>query len=433
MTHLRIEQSGITEEVSHSLISKLYELAISGDLDQSSNLQGRIHVNKTYGIWADYLHNIFSNLYIQYDKSYIWFQDPVVKQVMAARFGNGQDGITVDDINVAYLWGDFNYYTIRKYITTFDELSQLTTINQTGQNTFFAQSRLTSIDLSNISNITEGSFNGCTALASLGSTNNVIQIGNGAFCNCSGLTSISLPSCTSIGIEAFKNCTNLTTVTLNPALTSLPQECFNGCSNLSNIDFSNITNFGNAAFQDCTSLGANTDLDFDLDGKTFSPNVFRNTGYRSITLHEITKNNISGFAGSGQYDTFGALMPNLIKFDLSDTKQTNIKALYSNNLTTLILPETYTGSGSEGRDWGTSLLYIICLQLNPASVTKPNSYWGFAYMPANCAIYVPDSVYQNYVDAWITNSDDPIPSSRIKPISELPSSVTWYTKEHPSS
>lgn len=70
MTHLYIEQNtGLTEEVSSSIISKLYELAISGDLDETSDLKGRLHSTTGYGDQVSYLMANFPNLYIDVDTS----------------------------------------------------------------------------------------------------------------------------------------------------------------------------------------------------------------------------------------------------------------------------------------------------------------------------------------------------------------------------
>ena len=68
MTHLYIEQNtGLTEEVNSSIISKLYELAISGDLDETSDLKGRLHSTSGYGDQVSYLNTNFSDLYINVD------------------------------------------------------------------------------------------------------------------------------------------------------------------------------------------------------------------------------------------------------------------------------------------------------------------------------------------------------------------------------
>lgn len=70
MTHLYIEQNtGLTEEVNSSIISKLYELAISGDLDETSDLKGRLHSTTGYGNQVEYLNNSFPDLHIQVDEA----------------------------------------------------------------------------------------------------------------------------------------------------------------------------------------------------------------------------------------------------------------------------------------------------------------------------------------------------------------------------
>lgn len=67
MTHLRIEQNnGVIEEVSSSIIAKLYEIAHAG-LDVSSNLQGRLHTPVSYREHVQYLTTNYPNLYIQSD------------------------------------------------------------------------------------------------------------------------------------------------------------------------------------------------------------------------------------------------------------------------------------------------------------------------------------------------------------------------------
>lgn len=250
------------------------------------------------------------------------------------------------------------------------------------------------------------------------------------FYQCTALTSIDLPSVTSIKGSCFKGCTSLTTVT-GSNLMYLKGSAFEGCTALSSIDFSNVIEFQGAVFSGCSNLGKNQDLDFNLDGKTVVSNVFKGTGYKTITLHETTKHNISDFSGSGQYDTFGALMTNLQKFDLSDTKQTgSTGALYSDAMTTLIYPETQTSLALRGKDYGTGLLYIICLSRQLSDIST-STYWEWARMPAACAIYVWDDVFDTYLEmeGWQVQYN----AGRVKKISQLPDNITWYTKEHPST
>ena len=75
MTHLRIEQNNIQENVSSAVIEKLYQLAISGDLDASSNLAGNLYTTATYQEYINALcktqqnpNGMFPDLTISYNK-----------------------------------------------------------------------------------------------------------------------------------------------------------------------------------------------------------------------------------------------------------------------------------------------------------------------------------------------------------------------------
>lgn len=101
MTHLRIEQDdGSTQYVSNSVITKLYELAISGDLDQNSNLIGNLHVSGTYRKYKDYLEQQFNStnnkgpLYITADNYYKSFVDPNAARFFANCPAGDGSGIT---------------------------------------------------------------------------------------------------------------------------------------------------------------------------------------------------------------------------------------------------------------------------------------------------------------------------------------------------
>ena len=76
MTHLKIEQNNTAiEQVSGNVIEKLYQLAFSGDLDNSSNLVGRLYTTATYQQYVDFLTQQFQDLYISADKYYVKFSD----------------------------------------------------------------------------------------------------------------------------------------------------------------------------------------------------------------------------------------------------------------------------------------------------------------------------------------------------------------------
>lgn len=97
MTHLYIEQdTGSTEEVNSSIISKLYELASSGNLDETSDLKGRLHSNVAYRSEAQYLTSMFSELYISADVYYKHFVDPAMAEFFAKCPAGDGIGITED-------------------------------------------------------------------------------------------------------------------------------------------------------------------------------------------------------------------------------------------------------------------------------------------------------------------------------------------------
>jgi len=129
MTHLRIEQNtGLTEEVNASIIAKLYELAISGDLDETSDLKGRLHSSVARDMHVSYLNNHFEDLTILADSLYITFEDPEVDRVLSNVWGDG-NGITNAQISTKTGLALFKSNTA---VHTFPELGNFTTIRSIG-------------------------------------------------------------------------------------------------------------------------------------------------------------------------------------------------------------------------------------------------------------------------------------------------------------
>lgn len=340
MTHLRIEQNttGI-EEVSGAVIAKLYDLVHSGTLDNTSNLQGRLHTTATYQDYIDYLEDAFKvgnvkQLIIDTNKRYMSFADPEVASYWAnSTYG---DGTGIDVTTAASVLSIPNTaFRDNISIQTFDEL---------------------------------------------------------ATC---------FPNCTTIGESAFQ-----------------------GCSNLTSVNLSNITHVEHAAFKGCSSLGTNQDLDITLD--QYRTEAFYGTAYRSVTLH-CTQT--SSYEWSGNWSAPFAYMPNLLKLDLSDTKMDKFVETTARNLTTLILPTTMTQILWSSFNGSTNTLqYIVILANNIVPLESADYMLHGLYHP-NANVYVPDNLVSQYQST--TNWSNI--STRIKGISELPSSVTWYTKDHPAT
>ena len=128
-------------------------------------------------------------------------------------------------------------------------------------NMFVDCTKLTSIDLSNVSlndeKIGKNAFKGCTALSEVKFATNTKTISKNAFSGCTALTAVDLANSQTETIEkdAFQNCTSLATLSL-PAtgLTSIGASAFNGNA-IKHITIpSSVTTIGDAAFANCSAL-----------------------------------------------------------------------------------------------------------------------------------------------------------------------------------
>lgn len=275
MTHLKIEQNnGVIEEVSSAVIDKLYDIVHSGNLDNTSNLIGRLHTTATYQDYIDYLEDTFKvngvkQLIIDATKKYLTFADPVVRNYWAnSTYG---DGTGIDITSAASVLNIPNSaFKNNTSIETFDELGtyfpNCTTINQ---DAFSGCSNLTSIDLSNITTVNRGAFQNCTKLESLDFTSNLTTLGRECFAGCSSLKCIDLSGVTLDSYAQFNACTSLIDLSTNDPdqastnaatytfnWTSIPGNTFNNCK-LTNKSFSfpNATTVGNNAFNGTEIIG----------------------------------------------------------------------------------------------------------------------------------------------------------------------------------
>ena len=132
-----------------------------------------------------------------------------------------------------------------------------TNVENLGNGLFQGCSNLTTITIPDgVTHIGEGVFFDCSNLTTIIIPNSVIHIGSGAFYECSSLTSITLPNqLTAINDNTFYNCKNLTDITIPNNVTRIGDYAFSGCSSLTNITIPDgVTSIGEQAFYDCTSL-----------------------------------------------------------------------------------------------------------------------------------------------------------------------------------
>ena len=93
----------------------------------------------------------------------------------------------------------------------------------------------------------------------IGENSQLKEIGDYAFNGCTSLTSITIPSSvTSIGSYAFSGCSNLTSITIGEGVTSIGEWAFYECSGLTSITIpSSVTSIGSYAFSGCSNLEYN--------------------------------------------------------------------------------------------------------------------------------------------------------------------------------
>jgi hypothetical protein len=134
-----------------------------------------------------------------------------------------------------------------------------------------------------VTNIGQGTFEGCSKLLSAPLPDSLIVIGNYAFGGCVSLTNITIPaSATNIGIAAFATCSSVRSVTIPNTLTSIPENMFYNCSSLTSATIPNsVTSIGNDAFEGCASLATIT---ISTNVTTIGESAFSTSGLTSVTI-----------------------------------------------------------------------------------------------------------------------------------------------------
>lgn len=424
MTHLRIEQNnGVIEEVGSNIIKTLYDIVMGG-LDNTSNLQGRLHAYNSYRKYITKLTTDYPNLYITADNYYMAFDDPAVESIFAnGDYGDGV-GITEANANRITKLIQSSGFRNNKSVEHFDELSQFVNLKTIYEYTFAGCSNLKTIDLSNIT-----------------------SLGTNVFQNCSSLISIDyFPELNEVPNLSFSGNTSLEAVGLPPTITRLGNDCFQGCSNLTSIgDISNVTDYGDGCLRNCSSL----DISLDLSNVTYlgsrcfngSQNInvtklpqnqctlgiqmFVNSGIKNVQipawmtsvpnefLISCRKLETVTFVQNSQVtsigDSFVSGCPLIQQIVLPEGVQTIGNRLGNNcqSLTLIDLPSTVTSIGQYTSSG--SVTTFICRAITPPALASNIGING------NGKIYVPDQSIADYKAAsnWSQRS------SQIVGISQL--------------
>ena len=281
MTHLRIEQNNIQENVSSDVIEKLYELATSGDLDQNSNLAGNLHTTATYQEYIDALTTAYQDLYITATNIYLSFADPEVTRILASQFSGDGVGITQSELySITTLNNVFQNNTTIEY---FDDFNKLSGISQLKTQEFSGCTNLKSINLNHI-----------TSSEVYGGMNE-----NYTFKNCTSLTKIIAPNLTNISYQEFNNCTSLRIIIAkNLTNAGRPSGMFGNDSQLKavifpklNAQFNNTLQFGGDYYHPNPLIGGASNLVVIeiCDLNSVNKNAMRNnTALRCVVIHGNT-------------------------------------------------------------------------------------------------------------------------------------------------
>lgn len=139
---------------------------------------------------------------------------------------------------------------------TFLESIDFSNVSDLGESTFYGCTGLKTVTLPDgIKELKGDLFNGCTSLDNVQIPDGVELISWGCFTDCSSLTSVTIPeSVTAIWDYAFSGCP-FTEIKLPSQLTYLCSGTFYGCESLKKIVIpQNVTTIDSYAFYDCNSL-----------------------------------------------------------------------------------------------------------------------------------------------------------------------------------
>lgn len=210
---------------------------------------------------------------------------------------------------------------------------------------------------SNIKNIPDNAFYGCSNLSSV-DLSNVESIGNGAFSS-TKLEKVEIPAQLSyLGTSVFSDCTSLKSVSIKANIKSIPNYSFSRCSSLSSIEYpATVTLIGEKAFSGCgfTSFKMNENV-AEIQNEAFcycenleniewgnisliGYNAFEGCGFKELSLPNSLR---SIYRDAFRY------CDKLVKVDLSKTNVTEI-GCFANcyALKEVSFPQSLTGIGYE--------------------------------------------------------------------------------------
>ena len=189
------------------------------------------------------------------------------------------ENINLDDVSVI---SDYAFYGCESLTGEALGGINLSNVSIVGDYSF-AGTRMTSIDLTNLSRSGIGSFMNCSKLSSV-VLGQKTRIASKMFEN-TALKSVEL-YCDTIPNQAFKGCTDLKTVISHGDLTYLGEEAFYGCKKLETVVFNGqVEEIASYAFAECKKLET---LTLPNGSVRIRDAVFANSGLETLVFAENT-------------------------------------------------------------------------------------------------------------------------------------------------
>ena len=436
MTHLRIEQSdSATEQVSSAVIKKLYDLAISGDLDNTSNLQGRLHTTVTYKEYVDVLcksqqnpSGMFPNLYISSDNYYILFQDPEVERILKDSIGDGV-GVTLTQAANANIHNTFANNT---NITSFNEFDKFT--NSQYEVSFMRCTNLANINLSKVTTIASLGFQSTSLTISSINTLSSLLTRFGAACfmsctNISGVVDISRTSVTELPNGLFTNISGITGLIIPTTVITFGYRLGAGVvsseiTTLKGVD--NVTSFGSPVYGNINNAIYCKNLESGwcpiLCSFGYSHNStsalqlympkYKNYGSSSIT-GQWSQVDSSMFCINGRSDSKLTIkllyFKDLYKVGWFDFYTARIKNLVINNSTPptfdTSISTSFDGEPSDGSEWRSKMFgpYITTIYVPDSAVATYQADSNYNAYTIRGINEVDPNTNQPYLTRYATN------------------------------
>ena len=265
-------------------------------------------------------------------------------------------------------------------------------LDSIGAYAFAECTSLESVDLRGLSDISEGMFDGCTALRSV-KYYNIDNVGNYAFRNCTSLTSIDVSKIYySIGDYAFYNCRSLRKVNFSNYIKRVGKYAFANCLKMYDADFPTLYNSDYKVIQEGTFAGCVSLIRFDIPGQIvlIHPTAFENC-YSLVEVQdrsynfELTKGleelkdvmYIYGVSGSSRL-TYTA--DGYVFYDDGESYSYKQLVKYIGDSRELTLPNKFKTYEYNVNDYAFMYVDGVTSITVPDSVNTLRSY-AFAYMP----------------------------------------------------